>query len=118
MFVQGNKLAECLRSQAIDKDHVRRAISFEYPMGHKPFRRAFRFNLLRRLAERERLGLRKDVGEEHRVVATKRVERVSKCNEVAGDYPRSLMDQLVKRVLTVGTRFAPVNRPGLIVDYC
>src|SRR5262245_15510927 len=26
------------------------------------------------------------------------------------------MDQLVERVLTVGTRFTPVNRPRLIID--
>src|ERR1700722_2460361 len=43
-----------------------------------------------------------------------RIERVPERNEVAGYQPGALMDQLIERMLTVGSRLAPINRPGRI----
>src|ERR1700752_2713035 len=48
------------------------------------------------------------------MVTSKRIQRLSKSNEVARDQPRSLGDELIKRVLSVGTRLAPVDRPRVI----
>ena len=44
------------------------------------------------------------------------VERLAECDEVAGDEPGSLMNQLVEGMLAVGSRLAPVNRAGIVVD--
>ena len=79
--------------------------------------RPFRLHLLGRLAERQRLGLGEDVGQQHVVVPAERVERVAEGDEVARDQLRPLMDQLIKRVLAVGARLAPVDRPGLVIDF-
>ena len=71
---------------------------------------------LRRLAERQRLGLGEDVRQQHVVMPAQRVEGLGERDEVAGNQPRALMDQLVERVLAVGARLAPVDRAGLVVD--
>src|ERR1700691_3262466 len=39
----------------------------------------------------------------------------AKSDQIAGDQLRSLMNKLVKRVLSVSARFAPDDRPSLIV---
>src|SRR5437879_4117093 len=43
------------------------------------------------------------------MVSAKWIERLRKSDEVARDEPGPLMNQLVERVLAVGSRFAPVN---------
>ena len=43
-------------------------------------------------------------------MASERIQRLGERNEVARDQPRSLMDQLIERVLPVGSWFAPVDR--------
>ena len=84
--------------------------------GASQARRALGLDLLRRLAEGQRLGLGKDVGQEQVVVPPQRVERLEERDEVAGDELRALVDQLVEGMLAVGARLAPVDRPGLIGD--
>ena len=67
-------------------------------------------HLLGRLAERQRLGLREDVGHQQVVMLAERVERLREADEVARDQLRALVDQLVEGVLPVGARLAPVDR--------
>ena len=98
------------------EDRVRRTVALEDPMGDEPIRRALGLDLLRRLSERQRLGLGEDVGQEHVVVAAERIERLSKGDEVTRNEPGSLMDQLIEGVLAVGSRLAPINRAGRIGD--
>src|SRR6266404_3249456 len=109
MFVQSHQLAQSFRRQLFSDDRVRRTITLEYPVGNEPLGCAFGLHLLRSLAECQCLGLRTDVGNQHIVVAAKRVERLRKSDEVAGDEPGPLMNQLVERMLAIGSRFAPVN---------
>ena len=45
-----------------------------------------------------------------------RVQRLTECNEVAGDEPGPLVDQLIKGVLAVSAWLSPIDRPGLIFD--
>src|SRR5215472_10797983 len=45
-----------------------------------------------------------------------RIQGLAEGDEVAWDEPCPLMDQLVKRVLSVGARFAPVNGTGVAGD--
>src|SRR5215469_6394501 len=42
------------------------------------------------------------------------MQRFGKGDEVARDEPGSLVNQLIERVLAVGSGFAPVNRAGLV----
>src|SRR5262245_46680274 len=45
-----------------------------------------------------------------------RIERLRECDEVARDQPRALMDQLVERVLSIGSRFSPIDGAGVGLD--
>src|SRR5678815_4561693 len=47
----------------------------------------------------------------------KRVKRLVEGYEIAWNEPRSLMNQLVERVLTIGAWLAPINRSGIIGDF-
>ena len=47
-------------------------------------------------------------------MSAERIERLLKGDEVARDEPGSLVNQLIERVLTVRSRFAPVNGAGLV----
>src|SRR4051794_184103 len=47
------------------------------------------------------------------MVPSYRGQRASKCDKVAGNEPRSLVNQLIKRVLTVRTRLAKIDRAGV-----
>jgi len=76
---------------------------------HQPVGRAFPFDLLGGLAERQRLALRENVGEQYVVVWAERIERPCERDEVARDQPRPLMDQLIERVLAVGAGLTPVD---------
>src|SRR3984885_10158952 len=47
-----------------------------------------------------------------------RIERLVESDEVAWDQTRSLMDQLVKRVLPIGSRLTPIDRSGIRDHAC
>ena len=68
VLVERDELAERLRREPLGEDRVRRAVALEDAVGHEPIRRAFGLHLLGRLAERQRLGLREDVRQQHVVV--------------------------------------------------
>ena len=85
-------------------------------MGSQPLGGPFGPHLLDRLAKSQRFGLSKHIGHEQIVMSTNRVERIAKRDEVARDQPRTLMDQLVKRMLAIGAWLAPVNRSGVVID--
>src|SRR5262249_21138551 len=55
------------------------------------------------------------VRQQHIVMAAEPIERMRERNEVARDEARSLMDQLIERVLAIGSRLAPIDRTGLMV---
>ena len=70
------------------------------------------FTSFGRLAERQRFGLREHIRDQHVVMAAKLIQRLGERDEVARNQPRPLVDQLVERVLAVGSRLAPVDRTG------
>ena len=116
VLVERDQLAEHRGRQSVGQDRVRRTVALEDAMRHERGGRALGLHLLGGLAERERLGLREDVGQQDVVMPAQRRERVREGDEVARDQPRALMDQLVERVLSVGAGLAPVDRAGLVVD--
>src|SRR6516165_12060996 len=85
-------------------------------MRHEPIGRAFRFDLIGGLAESQRLRLREHIGDQHVVMSAQTVERPDKSDEIAGYEARALMDQLIERMLAVGTRLSPKDRPGIVID--
>ena len=68
---------------------------------HERLRHTLRPDLVRRLAEGQRLGLREHVRHEQIVVPSQRIRRTGEAEEIAGDQPRALVDQLVEGVLPV-----------------
>src|SRR6267154_5945266 len=117
VLVQSYQLAHGLRRQLFGKDRVRWTITFEYPVGNEPVGSAFCLHLFRSLAECQCLGLRANVGHQHIVVAAQWVERLRKSDEVRGDEPGPLMNQLVERMLAIGSWFAPVNWTCVVRDW-
>src|SRR5262245_472974 len=85
-------------------------------MRHEPVRRAFFLNLLWRLAEGQRFGLGKHVGNQHVVVAAQGIKGLAEGNEVAGDETGALVNQLVEGMLPVRSRLAPVDLTRVVVD--
>ena len=117
VLVEGDELAQGARRQACPAAGcVGRPVALEDPVRHQPVRRAFGLHLLGGLAEGQRLGLGEDIGQQHIVMAAQRVQGLGEADEVAGDQPRALMDQLVEGMLAVGARLAPVDRAGVVVD--
>lgn len=74
---------------------------------------------LGRLAERQRLRLRQEVGQQDLMVeaGTHRVVRLCRRDEVARDQTGALMDQLVEGVLAVCARLAPHDRTSAVVHW-
>src|SRR5262249_2833791 len=115
VLVQRHELAQRFRRQSLGHNRARGTITLEDAMRHEPVGRALGLDLLRRLAEGERLALGEDVGDEHVVMASERIERLVKRDEVARDELRALMYQLVKRMLSIGAGLAPEDGTGLVV---
>src|SRR5258707_14185011 len=114
--VNRQELSEGGWGKTIQHDGVRRPIALEHSMRDEPIGRAFGLDLLARFSEGERLGLCKYVGQQHIVMSAELVERLCEGDEIAGDEPRALVDQLIERVLAIGSRLTPVDRTGLMVD--
>src|ERR1700722_978464 len=85
-------------------------------MRHKPIGRAFRPDLIRGLAKSQCFRLREHVGDQHVVMSAQRVERPDESDEIAGYEARTLMHQLIERMLAVGTRLSPKNWPSIVID--
>ncbi len=59
VLVQRDEQSQRLRRQTLNEYCVGRTIAFEYAMRREPLRRALSLHFFLRLAERQRLGLRK-----------------------------------------------------------
>src|SRR6185503_15721416 len=94
--------------QLLSQDDVRRPISFEHPMRYERIRSPLILDFLRRLAEGQRLRLRKHVGNQHVMVPPEWIQRAMECNKVARDQPRALVNQLIERVLSICSGLAPI----------
>src|SRR5437867_9649437 len=116
VLIKGNKLAEGLRRELFSQNRVRWPVTFEDSVRDEPIGRAFSLHFAGRLAEGQRLGLSEDIGQEHVVMATERMEWFRECDEVARDQAGTLMDQLIERMLPVCPRLTPVDRTGLACD--
>src|SRR5262245_11530686 len=50
------------------------------------------------------------------MLLTQRIQRLAESDEVTGNQARPLMDQLIKRVLTIGAGLAPIYRAAVVAD--
>src|SRR5207253_3594039 len=98
-------------------ERIRRAVALEDAMRHEPIRRALSLDFFGRLTEGQGFGLSEHVCQEYVVVPAKRVERPVERDEVAWNESRSLMNQLVERVLAICAWFAPIDRAGIVRDF-
>ncbi len=113
VFVERDEFTKILRRQAFRQDRIGGPIAFEDAVGHQPIGRPLGPNLLCRLPKGQCLALSKHIGHQDIMMPANRIERVSKGDEVTGNQPRPLMDQLIKGVLAVGSRFTEVHLPRL-----
>src|SRR5215467_7945744 len=117
LLVKSDEFAEDFRGESLGEDRIRWTVALEYTGGYERIRCSFRLDILRRFAEGQCLSLREHVGHEHVMVPAERVERLAKPDEITRDEPGSLVDQLVKRMLTVGSRLPPIDGSGIVVDF-
>mmetsp|Transcript_41489 Transcript_41489/g.111062 ORF Transcript_41489/g.111062 Transcript_41489/m.111062 type:complete len:486 (+) Transcript_41489:360-1817(+) len=118
MLVHGHQRPQHARRELLVHDAVGRTVAGEHLVRHQ-FPRALtklRAHLLLGAADHERLRLREEVGEQHRVVLAGLVEALDAHEEVGGDDLGALVDQLVEGVLAVGARLAPHDGPGRAFD--
>ncbi len=116
VLVERDQRAERMRRQPLGEDHVGRPVALADAERRLRRVRAFRRELLGGLAERQRLGLGEQVRHQEVVLLGERAQGPAEADHVAGDQLRPLMDELVERMLAVGPRLAPDDRPGLHVD--
>src|SRR5581483_3896870 len=116
VLVQGDQAAEGPWVELVGQDRGGGPIAGEGPMGNEPLRNPLGAHLIARLAERERLGLREQVGHEQVVVAADRVRRSDEADQVARDQLGALMQELIVGMLPVGALRPPDHRTRLIRD--
>src|SRR5271165_565162 len=92
VFVQRHQFPQVFRRELIGQDRVRRTIALKYPMRDEPLWCSFRLDLFRSLAERQRLGLRANIGDQHVMVMAKWIERFRERDKVARYEPGPLMN--------------------------
>src|SRR5438874_4178839 len=85
-------------------------------MRHKPVGRPLGFYLLCRFAKGQRFGLRENICEKDVMMTTYRRQRLAERDEIARNQSRALMDQLIKGVLSVGSRFTPEDGTRVVGD--
>src|SRR6185369_12619696 len=113
VLVERDQLAECFGVELSSQDCVRGTIAFKDAVRHKPIRRSLRFYLLGSLTKCQGLGLGEHIGQQDVVMAAQPIRSPRERDEVARDQARALMDQLVKRVLTVCSRLTPIDGASL-----
>src|SRR5262245_40479921 len=116
VFVKSDEFAEDFRGESLGEDRIRWTVALEYTGGYERIRCSFRLYILRRFAEGQCLSLREHVGHEHVMVPAERIERLTEPDEITWDQPRSLMNQLVKRMLTIGSRLPPIDWTRIVID--
>src|SRR5581483_3049904 len=116
VLVQSHQSAERCRREPLGQDQVRRTISLENPVWYQPTGRAFSFHHVRGFAEGQGFGLGKNIRQQDVVMTSNWRQGAGESNEITGDQARALVNELVKRVLSVGPGFAPENGAGVIGD--
>src|ERR1700674_472895 len=119
VLVEGDDCAKGLRRQPLREQGVGRPVAFEDAVRYELGRRALGDDLCGRLTEGQRFGLREQVGHEQVMLSMRMAERVeppTEADEIARHEACALVDQLIKRVLSVRAGLAPQDGRGLHAD--
>jgi len=130
VLVDRDQASERARVETAVEEGGRGPVSGEGPVRHEridplpgePGRLHLGARFVGRLAAHQRLGLREEVGEEHRVVVRRLalgergVLRERGGEEVRRHQPRSLVKELEEGVLPVRTRLSEQDRPGVVTQ--
>jgi len=123
VLVHRDQRTQAIRRDFTQQDGVGRTVTFEH------FERCDVFNVFRfftligefflddveRFTEGQRFCLCKEVRQQFGVVIAQRVVADGRGDEVTRNDFGALMDQLIKRMLTIGARLAPDNRASLVI---
>ena len=123
VLIQCNQRAQAIWRDRSQQDGVGWAVTFKHLEWHdvRHVRRRFTghsklfFHFRSRFTKGQRLGLSKEVRHQFGVVITQRIMAHRWRDKVTRDHLGALVDQLIERVLTVGTRLTPDNRAGLVI---
>src|SRR6516164_11465890 len=116
VLVEGHELAERCGRQPRQQKRVGRPVPHEGAMGHEPIRRSLAADLLSRLAKGERFTLGEDVRQQHVMLLPQGIEWLTEGDEIAGDQPGSLMNELIEGVLAIGAGLTPIDGAGVMCD--
>src|SRR5690606_9563331 len=122
MLVKRDQRAQGIGGDLLDQERVAGTVSFKDFKRKQPLDLSGGlsrpFQLLPRLfggfSVHQRLALGEKVGKQFLVVVSGRIVAADRRDKVAGDQPGSLVNELEKRMLTVGAGLSPDYRPGLI----
>lgn len=95
-FVERDETPKRSGSEFFPHDDTRRAVALEDTVRGKFDWSAIGLHFVESFSKGEGLGLSKDIGHQKIVMATERVQRFRKGDEVARDEARALVDELVK----------------------
>ena len=120
MFIKGDQHAQPVRIEAIEQDRIGRPVAVEdrvrqaffQGIAAQPGRLQGGPRLVFAAPQHEGLGLGEEIGQQLLVMVAQGIVAFRRGDEIGGDTPRSLVDQLVKGVLAVGARLAEQYRPG------
>ena len=119
MLVERDKRAQGGGGKLLGHNRGGRAVARHDLVRHEVFLNAFGSDFFGRLAKGQHLGLGEEIAHEqvmHRAGAVRGGEILlgaGKADEVRRDEAGALVHELVKGVLAVGTRLAPVNFAGV-----
>ena len=118
MLIIDNQTAQARRGDAIDQDARSRTIAQKRLVRHQVLRRALALDLVARLAEHQRLGLREEVAGQHALVqvALDGIVAVDGEQKVRGDQLGALVHELEEGVLCVGAGLAEEDRARRVID--
>ncbi len=123
VLIERDQRPQRARRNSIHQDGAAGPVAIELAMRGKTFRLRLRrprgqhlgAGLVQGAARHQCLGLREAVGQQLGVMIAERIVTVDGRDEVTGDQLGALVDQLVKRMLTIRARLPPDHRTGGVV---
>src|SRR3569623_1594603 len=125
VFVKRDERAQAAWRELLEHDRIAGSIARKHPVRQQPLARValqsgrdeLGAHLIRLLAAHQGLGLREEFRQQNTMVIADGVVRLDGREEVAGNEPRALMDELIERVLAVSAGLAPDHGTGVVIDY-
>jgi len=108
--LEGNQFAQRFRCETLGKNHVRRPVAFEDPVGHHPIGRTLGFDLPGGLAEGQRFGLCEYVCQKHVVMPAEGIQGFDKSDLRELDDDLYIVGLSIQGLLKILRLFPPCNQ--------